>query len=304
MIQLEGRVPKLLVLFILCLITGGLFSVVGVLLVEPFFGIPIQGVSDVFSDLESETNIMILKFIQVFNTVGLFWIPGILFVVLFYKKPLEFLGLKKPINSVSIFLILLLFLSFFPILNLVAKLNMEMQLPSFLSELELWIKSSEAKAENITKAFLRMDQPSDLWFNIILVGILPAVGEELIFRGIIQQVINEGKRNYHIGIWISALLFSALHFQFYGFFPRLLLGAFFGYLFVWSRNLWLPIFAHFLNNTFALFVVYYLGVDAVEQEIDQLGATQETYIYVIAGTIIFSGLLLYSRKLLRPKNEL
>ena len=297
MIHIEGKVPKLLVLLVFCIVLGGLFSVLAMFLVDPLFGISFMEVGTVISDLESNFNIQVLKFIQFFNTMGLFCLPGILFVLLLYKYPVNFLKLNKPFNAQYFILVVFLFFSFLPLLNLVATLNAEMHFPEWLSGIEEWMRNSEDKAAEITTAFLRMSGSADLLFNILLIGILPAIGEELIFRGIIQQIINKGKSNYHIGIWISAILFSALHFQFYGFFPRLLLGALFGYLFAWSRNLWVPIFAHFLNNTFALLAVYYLGIDKVEKQVDQLGATSETYWYAIVGGLIFTGIAIYAKRI-------
>jgi len=273
------------------------------LLVDPLFGIPFMEVGNAISDLESSFNIQVLKFIQFFNTIGLFWLPGILFVVLLNKNPINFLKLNKQFNSQYLILVAFLFFSFLPLLNLVATLNAEMHLPEWMSSVEEWMRNSEDNAAEMTKAFLKMNGLADLLFNILLIGILPAIGEELIFRGIIQQVINKGKNNYHIGIWVSAILFSALHFQFYGFLPRLLLGALFGYLFVWSRNLWVPIFAHFLNNTFALLAVYYLGIDAVEKQVDQLGATNETYWYAIVGGIIFTGIIIYAKRVFKTERS-
>ena len=259
----------------------------GILLVQPLFGIPFMEVTDAISDLQSDLNLQVLKFIQFFNTLGLFWLPSIVFVVLLYKSPIEFLRLRQFARPQLLMIVIVLFFSFLPLLNLVAMVNAEMQLPEWLSGIEEWMRQSEDGAAEITKAFLRMDQPSDLLVNILLIGILPAVGEELIFRGIIQQVINKGKKNYHIGIWVSAVLFSALHFQFYGFLPRLFLGALFGYLFVWTRNLWVPIFVHFLNNTFALLAAYYLGLEAVEEQVDQLGTTEGTIYLPFLGALFF-----------------
>jgi membrane protease YdiL (CAAX protease family) len=288
---------------VLCLVIGGLFSLLGILLVQPLFGIPFMEVTNVISDLSVDINIQVLKFIQFFNTLGLFWLPGIVFVVLLYISPIEFLRLRQFARPQLLMLVVVLFFSFLPLLNLVAMVNAEMQLPEWLAGIEEWMRQSEDGAAEITKAFLRMEQPSDLLVNILLIGILPAVGEELIFRGIIQQVINKGKKNYHIGIWVSAVLFSALHFQFYGFLPRLFLGALFGYLFVWTRNLWVPIFVHFLNNTFALLAAYYLGLEAVEEQVDQLGTTEGTYLFAIFGGLIFFSLIIYLKKSLKSYDK-
>lgn len=172
-----------------------------------------------------------------------------------------------------------------------------MTLPSFLSEVEVWMRAKEDNAMNITTQLLQMESGRDLLINIFIIGVIPAIGEELIFRGLIQQSINYGKSNYHLGIWASAFLFSAIHLQFYGFIPRLLLGALFGYLFYWSASLWIPIFAHFVNNSMAVIVAYYFRENGVEREIEQVGTTSSTWPISILFAIVLLGLLFYFKKL-------
>ena len=173
----------------------------------------------------------------------------------------------------------------------VKNLNGNMQLPEILKGVEEWMRSSEDRAAELTKAFLQMDNLNDLLYNLFLIAVLPAIGEELIFRGIIQRSINESNKNYHWGVWISAILFSALHMQFYGFIPRLFLGAFFGYLYVWTKTLWAPIFAHFLNNGMAVLLTYIYGHETIEKEIDQLGTTEDTYGYLAFAVVVFTSFL-------------
>ena len=92
---------------------------------------------------------------------------------------------------------------------------------------------------------------------------LTGIGEEMLFRGTIQRIFSEGKVNTHIAVWCSAFIFSALHFQLFGFIPRMLLGAFFGYLYVWSGSLWLPILAHALNNSLSTLTYYDAAIDTL-----------------------------------------
>ena len=103
--------------------------------------------------------------------------------------------------------------------------------------IEKWMKDAEESAAEITKAFLDVKTIPGLVFNVFMIAFLPAVGEELLFRGIIQRIFTDMTKSHHWGIWISAILFSAMHFQFYGFVPRVLLGALFGYLLVWSGSI-------------------------------------------------------------------
>lgn len=240
---------------------------------------------------------------QLLNTLGLFIVPGILFAVVFMKNPLDKLRLDRSISGWQFFFIILLFLSLLPLINLMVSLNAELELPASLHAIEEWMRSSESRAEELTRAFLQMDGRSDLVFNVLLIGILPAIGEELIFRGIVQRGIQQQFNNHHLGIWISAFLFSALHLQFFGFLPRLMLGAFFGYLMVWTGSLWAPMIAHFLNNTLALLLAYVLGAKSLETEVDNIGTTTDTLWISGISLVLFSYLIYRFRHLSYQKEK-
>jgi membrane protease YdiL (CAAX protease family) len=118
-----------------------------------------------------------------------------------------------------------------------------------------------------------------------MIAFLPSIGEELLFRGVIQRIFTNWTRNYHWGIWISALLFSALHMQFYGFIPRMFLGVLFGYLLVWSGSMWLPIIAHFINNAVAVVAMYLIDKELLSPEIEEIGTTSDSY-YMAAVSLL------------------
>ena len=101
-----------------------------------------------------------------------------------------------------------------------------------------------------------------------------------------QKLIDEKWQNHHIAIWVTAIIFSAIHLQFFGFFPRMLLGAFFGYLLVWSKSIWLPIYAHFLNNSMAVVAAYMLNINLTNEEIDQVGTTEGGSIWVAVISVV------------------
>jgi len=139
----------------------------------------------------------------------------------------------------------------------------------------------------LTELLLNVHTLATLVFNVFLIAVIPALGEELFFRGAVQGILRQ-KMNVKVAIWITAILFSAIHMQFYGFFPRMLLGAFFGYLLFWSENLWLPIVAHFTNNGIAI-IFYYLKNNGYKvQDIDTIGTG---YTLWLGGLSIFLGIL-------------
>ncbi len=139
-----------------------------------------------------------------------------------------------------------------PLINLLSLWNQSLHLPAALAPVEQATRQWEELAEQLTQALLSSDRIDILLANLFVVAILAAVTEECFFRGTLQRILSHCQTNPHTVIWTAAILFSAFHLQFYGFFPRMLLGAYFGYLLYWSRSIWLPIFAHFINNAIAV----------------------------------------------------
>ena len=127
--------------------------------------------------------------------------------------------------------------------------------------------------------------------GVFVIGLLPAIGEELVFRGLIQREIWRGTMKIHLSIWLSAAIFSTIHFQFYGFVPRLLLGALFGYLYYWSGNLLIPIFSHFVNNAFIVVMTYLYQTKVTSVDIE--GEDAAPLKFVIACALISAGLVYY-----------
>ena len=147
------------------------------------------------------------------------------------------------------------------------------------------MKSKELQAKILTEAFLDGDTITGLLVNIIIVAVLPAIGEELLFRGVLIRLFDQMVKNIHIAVLISSVIFSAIHLQFYGFLPRLMLGMLLGYMFVFTRSLWVPIIVHFVNNA-ASAIVYFLynnGTSKIPME--EFGASSNV-VYVIGSLLI------------------
>lgn len=285
MFTLHGYSSKLLVLLGLCFLIGSIFSILAFFLTPLFF--PITDVSDVLNNVSDPTNLQSLKFLQLFNALGIFVVPPIIYVWLFAEKPFQSLCLNKISKPVIYALTLLLFVVSLPLLNWVVEWNSQINLPDALSGIENWMRESEERAMELTQALLQMNNISQLLVNLILIAVIPAVGEELLFRGLVQRFFSGWTKNHHIGIWISAILFSALHFQFFGFFPRMLLGALFGYMLYFTGSIWVPIFAHFINNATALIVSYFYGFNTMESKVETLGTTEDTLHLLIPSLLLF-----------------
>jgi hypothetical protein len=139
--------------------------------------------------------------------------------------------------------------------------------------------------------FMKVESISGLMFNIFMIAVLPALGEELMFRGVIQRIFTNWTKNYHWGIWITAFLFSAMHLQFYGFLPRMMLGAMFGYLLVWTGTMWVPILAHFVNNTMGVMGYFLINKGVITRDVEELGTGKEQLPLAIFSVISVSYLL-------------
>lgn len=209
-----------------------------------------------------------LKLVQIVSQLGMFVVPAVGFAFTQSRSVGDFLGIL-PNNTTrewqkGLLLTAGVILFAFPFLAWVLQLNMQMQLPGAFADLEAWMRESEEQLTDLTEAFLKMDTIFDLLFNLTVVAIVPAFCEEILFRGALQPVLQKLVNNPHVGILLTAIIFSAIHLQFFGFFPRMIIGVYLGYLFYWSGNLWLPIFGHFINNGIQVLAVYFGAVDIAE----------------------------------------
>lgn len=253
------------------------FIVASLIIALPFWGL--ESVMNLASltNFDNPETMAILKYFQTIQAIGLFIIPPIILGYLFYGNSVEYLYLNKSFNSSTILLVLVLMFFAGPFINLIGELNNSMVFPEWLAGVEQWMLDAEENAAAITEAFLNVKTIQGLAFNIFMIAFLPAIGEELLFRGVIQRIFTNMTKNYHWGIWISAILFSALHMQFYGFVPRVLLGAIFGYLLVWSGSMWLPILGHFLNNAIAVIAIYLINNKLISPKFEEFGSTNDSY---------------------------
>lgn len=144
-----------------------------------------------------------------------------------------------------------------PLNSVFISLNKNMRLPKAFEQLELKMKALEANTEQMIKFLTDFQNPTEIAMALLVMGALTGIGEEMFFRGALQRKLFEWVKNPHVAIWVASAFFSFVHFQFYGFVPRMLLAALFGYMYYWSGNLWVPIVAHACNNSLMVLAVYY-----------------------------------------------
>jgi len=178
-----------------------------------------------------------------------------------------------------------------PLMEYIIQWNQQIQLPPDYNYLEKSMKSSEQLAAKLTQFLVHFETPLDFVAGLIVIGALAGLGEELFFRGILQNLFEKYLHNKHVAIWLSAGIFSFIHFQFYGFFPRMILGAYFGYLYIWYRNIWIPIIAHFFNNGFSLTMSYLYQLKKINLNPEE--SIQYMPIWSAAISLIFVSFYLY-----------
>lgn len=238
-----------------------------------------------------QLDINILKLLQIITSLGTFLIPAVIIANLSSQNQMGYLGLSQGGRSINYVWVFLLMLSAIPLINFMAEWNAGFELPDSMKGIEQWIIRMEEDAKSITERMLESHSILGLLLSILTLAIIPAISEEVLFRGVIQRLFFNWSKNIHIAVILAAVLFSAVHFQFFGFIPRLLLGIMFGYLYVWSGSLWVPIFAHFLNNTIASLAFYFYHTERIQNNPDTWGSDPGNYWLYLS--ILMLGLFLF-----------
>ena len=248
---------------------------------------------------EQPMSVSSLKWVQLFQSMAMFLLPPLCMAYLWTQEPMKWLKMDKCQRpGVSLMAILIMLLAL-PAINLIGHINQQMVLPSFLEPLEQWLKMHEETAGQLTEQFLHVDTYGGLVINILLMALLPAVAEELSFRGVLMNLFPaKGDKVPHVAIWCTAILFSAVHMQFYGFLPRMLMGALFGYVLVWTGNMWVPILMHFTNNAMAVLLYFVsMRMNWDMKMIDAIGTNDTLWLGVVSLVITLVGIYAFRRSM-------
>lgn len=235
---------------------------------------------------DDPNGVMKLKISQAIGVFVIFICPAILFSLFWTKAKARYTGIFTRPLLLTLLLAGLGMMFAMPLINWLAVLNQKMTLPEAFKGLEMWMQESEARLAELTEVYSKGTTVGVLLLNLFVMAFMAALAEEFFFRGILQKVTIEFTKNKHIGVWFAAIIFSAFHLQFYGFVPRMLMGAFLGYLFVWSGSLWPAILAHFVNNGIAVTVFWLADRGAVSADADKIGIQPGEWVYVVVCAII------------------
>ena len=294
--SLADRSPyrKFLIIVGLTLIGAVLSSSFAMALVRLLYGIDTGALLQPGMLSASPNSVAALRMFQGISALGTFIFPAWMAAWFFSDDSLDYLGLVRGFHPTAGLLVFLLLLVGLPVINWMMELNAGLHLPAFMESLEHWMKTSEQQAERLTEALLSGTTVVDLLANLLVIALIPAIGEEIMFRGLLQRQFTELARNRHMGIVLTAVLFSAMHMQFFGFLPRFVLGLLLGYLYLWSRSLWLPVAAHFFNNAAAVLMTFLHKRNSLGFDPDTFGTGEgERIIPLISGigVVLMMGVL-------------
>ncbi len=290
---LSHLTPFAKIIFILMLTIAGLILALlaGVLLTMIQYHADMAKAILLLSNVNDPSSLPLLKELQILQSILLFIVPAFVAGFLFENSAAGYFGMKKiPPGSVLMMILLIMMVSL-PMINGLVSLNEMMKLPAAFRGMENWMKEAEDQAAVVTEKFLDVHSIGGFAVNMLMIAIIPAIGEEMLFRGLFQRLFGEWFKNIHVAIILAAFLFGAVHLQFYGLLPRMMLGVVFGYLYLWTGTIWAPVFAHFLNNGAAVLVSYLSNTGVIHADYEKFGSTDN--IFLITGSVIFTGVLLY-----------
>lgn len=207
-------------------------------------------------------------------------------------NPMSEMEVNRIPDFRNIFGILLLYIVALPAMNQIILWNQSMSLPESMSGFEQMLRSWEEAGEKSTSAIINVHSVGALIVNILIIGVLTGIAEEIFFRAGIQRLFIKSGFGPTISIWVTALIFSIVHFQFFGFVPRLLLGAAFGYIYYWTRSIWNSIFAHAFNNSLVV-LTGWLTANGSTFDFDTLGVTTQGFPYIFLISVVITALFIW-----------
>lgn len=214
------------------------------------------------------------------QTLTTFILPAIIFGLLYYYRSFfSYFELTQFPGLQVLGLSMVILIAGYPLVQVSYELNQ-------LIPVTDWMRDMENDAAAMLGEILSMNSTGDFILTLVMVAVLPAIGEELVFRGIFQKQLAEWTRSPILSIWMAAFIFSAIHMQFEGFLPRMVLGGILGHLYYWTKTLWVPIIIHFINNGVQVSVLYFSGMDL--SQIDESSSGKiEWWVVILSTAVLF-----------------
>lgn len=249
------------------------------------FGLIIGSVLGVIFPIVTGSDIMglnSLRFMQISSQIFTFVLPPIVYALLIKENPFKSLGFNKT-TITWLFLGVAMMYAILPLNSVFAEWNANIKFPDSMTDFEKLLQDMQERATEIMEKFVNVTSIGGLILNLFMIAGLAALGEELLFRSIIQTSLIKVCKNAHIGIIIASAIFSIIHMEFYGLLPRFVLGMLLGYMYYYSRSIWIPIAMHFANNGTIVFLYYLNNIGTINIDVESFGKTN---IFVLILSII------------------
>ncbi|RZA00883.1 MAG: CPBP family intramembrane metalloprotease [Moraxellaceae bacterium] len=275
-------------------------NVVALLVLSGVYGFSLADLGSVISNPQGFPDargaiVLYQGIVSVFAFLG----GPLLLIKLSEKSISDYLSPNRFLPLAGLLLTGLLIIAFMPANSVVINWNTELDLPNF-GGFETWARTKEEQLKVLTEYLTSFSTIPQLLLGLVVFAAIPAIGEEILFRGIVQRQLIRWVKNKHVAVWVAAFVFSFIHMQFLGLFPRMLLGALLGYLYLWSGNIWVPIFGHFVNNGFTVLMLYLRQMQLIEFEIES--TQQMPVVFVIVSILLSAALLWLVKRLWRPNS--
>lgn len=245
---------KIALFIALCFLSSVLFGLLGASIASPLFGVDVYNYNDL-TNLCNKDSIRTVKMLNFLFHIGTFILPSVLFAKLGAFEPNDYLLTKERPQLTPLLIIITLFFAITVFNDWFASINAKLDLSFISKDLQEEIYYNQAVRDKSIYAYIGTTWRS-FGLNIFLLAIIPAIGEELVFRGVLQNLIAKASQKIHLSVWFTAFLFAFIHFQFMDFLPRFFLGAAFGYVVILTGKIWYSMILHFLNNALAIFILF------------------------------------------------
>ena len=245
--------------------------------------------------IDPKTKMIYLKSMQTFLELSMFMIPALIFAYKNSQSINNYWGIKQKQGGITILSVIVLYIVAVPLVAWLVKINENVRFPESLQTLENALKSIQDSATEMTEKFMNVSTIGGILVNIFVMAIVPAVSEEMLFRGCIQKTLTDKMRNKFLAILISAFIFSAAHLEFYGLLPRFILGIILGYVFYYTGNILMSMLLHFINNSIAViagYIQFHLN-NGVEPE--TMFTTPPTWMIVSSAVLTVALLIILGR---------
>jgi len=279
------------------------FQLLSILSGALIFDVGLKDIQTVMNDYENPVSIAYQKYIQSIISTGMFIIGPLIIAMALSSDIRKYLKINFYPGHTVTFLVCLLMVLSLPMNNFFTYLNNLIDLNEVFPSAQEYMEDMEVRAEGLFERFLSVSGIWPLLVNIFVVAVVPAVGEEVLFRGVLQNIFIRWTKNTFLGVLITSLAFALLHFQFLSVLPRFVLGMVLGYIFVWTRSLWMPIIAHFVNNAFAVVYYYFMYNGSLGDRLENMGKPYNDPAYAFLSAVIILILLFVIRIIMKDKKS-